>query len=91
MIAERPSIVFFKCLGSRHIYKEIKLQVGVKGIDNTLCKTDLNLISATHPKTYILKSALVHHCIIHNFYEIMLCKWVVFFDVMWVPIPVRSY
>ena len=35
---------FFKCLGSRHIHKEIKLQDGKKGIKYILCKTDLDLI-----------------------------------------------
>ena len=37
-------IMFFKRSGSRHIHKEIKLQEGMKGIDNILCKTDQNLI-----------------------------------------------
>ena len=36
--------MFFKCLGSQHIHKDIKLQEGMNRIDYILCKTDLNLI-----------------------------------------------
>ena len=33
-----------KRIGSIHIQKEIKLQDGMNGIDNILCKTNLHLI-----------------------------------------------
>ena len=46
------TIVFFKRLGSRHIDKEIELQEGMKGIDNILCKTNLNLIRGLTYNTY---------------------------------------
>ena len=36
-------MVFFKRLSSHHVYKEIKLQEIMDGIDYILCKTDINL------------------------------------------------
>ena len=36
--------MYFKCLGSRHIHKEIKLQKSMNGMDMILCKTDIILI-----------------------------------------------
>ena len=36
--------VFFKRLGSRHIYKEINSQKVTTGVDKILCKTDLKHI-----------------------------------------------
>ena len=38
------TIVHFKHLGSRHIHKEIKLQMAMNRMDMILCKTDLILI-----------------------------------------------
>ena len=35
------TVVFFKCLGSRHIHEEFRLKGGITWIDNILCRTDL--------------------------------------------------
>ena len=41
-------MVFLKHLCSQHIYKEIKLQKGINGIDKIVCKMDLILFGDLH-------------------------------------------
>ena len=58
-------IIYSLC--SRHIHKDIKLQKGMKGIDQILCKTDLNLIlrltyRATQSTMYLFKAFLKSAC-----------------------------
>ena len=43
-VSENISIVHFKCLGSRYIHKEIKLQKTMNKMDRIVCKMDLILI-----------------------------------------------
>ena len=54
------TIVFFKHLGSRHVYKEIKLQEGMNKIENMLCKTDLNLLRRMAYKCNTFNDIPVH-------------------------------
>ena len=54
--------VFFKCLGSLPIHKEIKLQEGMDGIENIFCKTDLNHIQRLTYKCNIFNGVHFEAC-----------------------------
>ena len=67
-----PFIVFFKCLGSRHLQKEIKIHKCVCGINYILCKTDIKPIHRLTYNCNILKDVHFKVICIVAIYTILL-------------------